>query len=139
VSERLTHIGWDRGLLADVVDPLLAVELGIYPPPAKTTTARCGKAGRRAAGGPGPVRGAHPTSRDRDLDRALLGCGVAHLAGHCRCPIVLQPGCRCGTRPATPPTTDAATTAPTQQPKKEGCRPATTPSPPSHSRRESPR
>jgi hypothetical protein len=43
VSERLTHIGWDRGLLAEVVDPLLAVELGIYPRPAKTTTARCGK------------------------------------------------------------------------------------------------
>jgi hypothetical protein len=111
VSERLTHIGWDRGLLADVVDPLLAVELGIYPPPAKTTTARCGKAGRRAAGGPGPVRGAHPTSRDRDLDRALLGCGAAPLAGHCRDPVVLQPGCRCGTRPAIPPITDVATTA----------------------------
>jgi hypothetical protein len=43
VSERPTHIGWDRGLFAEVVDPLLAVELGIYPPPAKTTTAMCGK------------------------------------------------------------------------------------------------
>jgi hypothetical protein len=43
VSEQLTHVGWDRGLFAEVVDPLLAVELGVYPPPAKTTTARCGK------------------------------------------------------------------------------------------------
>jgi hypothetical protein len=34
----LTHIGWDRGVIAEVVDPLLAVELGVYPPPAKTTT-----------------------------------------------------------------------------------------------------
>jgi hypothetical protein len=39
----LTHIGWDRGAIAEVVDPLLAVELGVYPPPAKTTTTRCGK------------------------------------------------------------------------------------------------
>jgi hypothetical protein len=42
-ASRLTHIGWDRGAIAEVVDPLLAVELGVYPPPAKTTTTRCGK------------------------------------------------------------------------------------------------
>jgi hypothetical protein len=43
VSEHPTHIGWDRGLFAEVVNPLLAVELGMYPPPAKTATAMCGK------------------------------------------------------------------------------------------------
>jgi hypothetical protein len=40
----LTHIGWDRGAIAEVVDPLIAVEFGVYPPPVKTTTTtRCGK------------------------------------------------------------------------------------------------
>jgi hypothetical protein len=42
-APRLTHIGWDRGAIAEVVDPLIAVELGVYPPPAKTTATRCGK------------------------------------------------------------------------------------------------
>lgn len=43
VSGRLTHIGWDRGVFAEVVEPLLAVELGVYPAPTKTTTSTCGK------------------------------------------------------------------------------------------------
>lgn len=42
-ASTLTHIGWDRGAIAEVVDPLLAVELGVYPPPVKTATTRCGK------------------------------------------------------------------------------------------------
>lgn len=46
MSGRLTHVGWDRGVFAEVVDPAIAVELGVYPPPTKTTTTMCG---RRAA------------------------------------------------------------------------------------------
>jgi hypothetical protein len=43
MTERVTHIGWDRGAFAEVVDPAIAVEFGVYPPPAKTTTTRCGR------------------------------------------------------------------------------------------------
>jgi hypothetical protein len=43
VSAPLTHVGWDRGAFAEVVDPAIAVELGVYPPPAKTTTTMCGR------------------------------------------------------------------------------------------------
>ena len=43
MSGRLTHVGWDRGAFAEVVEPLIAVELGVYPAPAKTTTTICGK------------------------------------------------------------------------------------------------
>jgi hypothetical protein len=43
MNRRLTHLGWDRGAFAQVVDPAIAVELGVYPPPAKTTTTMCGR------------------------------------------------------------------------------------------------
>jgi hypothetical protein len=43
VSATTTHIDWDRGVLAEVVDPLLAVELGGYSAATKTCTTQCGR------------------------------------------------------------------------------------------------
>jgi hypothetical protein len=43
MSDHKTHLGWDRGAFAEVVDPAIAVELGVYPPPVKTTATMCGR------------------------------------------------------------------------------------------------
>jgi hypothetical protein len=91
VSGQLTHIGWDRGVFAEVVDPLLAVELGVYPPPAKTTTTRCGK--RVAAARIDNQAATCPACRAEvaDLARATLELLAAHpdLRGHTKDPEAL--------------------------------------------------
>jgi hypothetical protein len=77
-ASRLTHIGWDRGAIAEVVDPLIAVELGVYPPPAMTTATRCGK--RMAASRIDNQAATCPECRAEvaDLARATLELLAAH-------------------------------------------------------------
>jgi hypothetical protein len=91
VSGPLTHIGWDRGAVAEVVDPLIAVELGVYPPPAKTTTTRCCR--RVAASRIDNQAATCPACRAQvaDLARATLELLAAHpeLRRHARDPQAL--------------------------------------------------
>jgi hypothetical protein len=87
----VTHIGWDRGAIAEVVDPLIAIELGVYPPPAKITTTRCGK--RVAASRIDNQAATCPDCRAEvaDLARATLELLAAHpqLRGHATDPDAL--------------------------------------------------
>jgi hypothetical protein len=38
-----THLSWDRGAMNDVVRPMIALAVGMYPPPTKTTKTQCGR------------------------------------------------------------------------------------------------
>jgi hypothetical protein len=135
VSQRPTHIGWDRGAIAEVVDPAVVVEFGAYPPPPKTITTRCGK--RVAASRIDNQAATCPAYRAgvAELARSTLELLAAHpeLRRHTRDPQALVDALlgtwpasevkpddrRPGALPACP--ADAPRTRPVGQPAARSC------------------